>query len=112
MPQINFIGNVEGRDLFGGKAEVLVCDGFTGNIVLKFAESMYETLKIGFGEGEPFIQKFNFENYGGVPVLGINGVVMIGHGISNGKAISNMILRAAEAVEKDLTGKIKKAFEV
>ena len=109
--KISFVGNVEGRDIFSGKADVLVCDGFTGNIVLKFAESMYENLKDAFGENEPFIQKFNFENYGGVPVLGINGVVMIGHGISNGKAFSNMIFRAAEAVEKDLTGKIKKAFE-
>jgi len=75
--QINFVGNIEGRDLLMGKAEVYVCDGFTGNIILKFAESIYDIVQNRKIKDEYF-NRFNFEMYGGVPVLGVNKPVIIG----------------------------------
>lgn len=107
--RINFIGNVEGRDIYQAIADVYVCDGYTGNIVLKFAESMYDVLKERF-PGEPFVENFNFENYGGVPILGIRGISIIGHGISNGKAIASMVSSAVLAVQSGLVEKIEAAF--
>lgn len=105
----NFIGNVEGRDLFNEKADVIVCDGFTGNIMLKLAESFYElTVKKGFKDS--FFQGLNYEQYGGSPVLGVNAPVIIGHGISNPEAIKNMILLSREMIETNLVNKIKEAF--
>jgi glycerol-3-phosphate acyltransferase PlsX len=109
-PLINFVGNMEGRDVYHGKAEIYVCDGFTGNIVLKFAESLYDAFKTRF-TGDPVMETFNFENYGGVPVLGINGIVIIGHGISTPKAIANMIHQAVSAAQTGLVKKVKEAFE-
>ena len=88
---IRFIGNVEGRDVFNDKADVIVCDGFTGNIILKTAEAMYDAAKHQNLENDSFFGRFHFENYGGTPVLGVNKPVIIGHGISNAKAFSNMI---------------------
>ena len=88
---IRFIGNVEGRDVFNDKADVIVCDGFTGNIILKTAEAMYDAAKHQNLENDSFFGRFHFENYGGTPVLGVNNPVIIGHGISNAKAFSNMI---------------------
>jgi phosphate acyltransferase len=108
--KFNFIGNVEGRDLYRGHADAFVCDGFTGNVVLKFGESMYELLKSRFG-GDDFIETFNFENYGGVPILGVKGISIIGHGISTAKAVSNMITSAFMAAENQLVAKIEAAFE-
>ena len=90
---INFIGNVEGRDLFNEKADVIVCDGFTGNVVLKQAESFF-TILAKRNLLDNYFKRFNYENYGGTPVLGVSGNVLIGHGISNDKAIKNMILLA------------------
>jgi phosphate acyltransferase len=110
-PQVNFTGNAEGRDLYMSLADVYVCDGFTGNIVLKFGESLYNVLKTRY-KSDDFIESFNFENYGGVPVLGVKGISMIGHGISSGKAIEMMIVRAIEAAESDLLIKIEEAFQV
>ncbi len=104
--QINFIGNIEGRDLLKGKAEVMVCEGFTGNVILKFAESIYDLVKSRNINDEHF-NRFNFEIYGGVPVLGVNKPVIIGHGISHAIAFKNMILMAEKMLQKDLTGKIK-----
>ena len=69
--QINFIGNVEGRDLLPDKADVYVCEGFTGNVILKFAESIYDIVQSRNINDEHF-NRFNFEIYGGVPVLGVN----------------------------------------
>jgi phosphate acyltransferase len=109
-PEINFIGNIEGRDLFNGKAHVMVCDGFTGNIILKMAESFYEMV-IKRGVKNEFFDRFNYENYGGTPILGINSTVVIGHGISNAKAIKNMILLTREVTEARLAEKIKEAFK-
>jgi glycerol-3-phosphate acyltransferase PlsX len=106
--QINFIGNVEGRDLLTGKADVMVCEGFTGNVILKFAESIYDIVNRRQINDEHF-NRFNFEIYGGVPVLGVNKPVIIGHGISHAIAFKNMILMAEKMLQKDLIGKIKKS---
>ena len=107
--QINFIGNVEGRDLLTDKADVMVCEGFTGNVLLKFAESIYDIVQRRNINDEHF-NRFNFEIYGGVPVLGVNKPVIIGHGISEGIAFKNMIMMAKKMIENDLVGKIKNAF--
>ena len=106
---INFIGNIEGRDLFSGKADVVVCDGFTGNIVLKQAEGVYELMKKR-GLQDEFFDRFNYENYGGTPILGVKGNVIIGHGISNDIAVKNMILHAYEVATSGLTSSINEAF--
>lgn len=103
---INFIGNIEGRDVLVDKADVMVCEGFTGNIILKLAESLYEITHRKNIEHEYF-DRFNFENYGGTPVLGITKPVIIGHGISQAKAFKNMILVAQKMIEKDVLGKMK-----
>ncbi len=107
---INFIGNVEGRDILLDKADVMVCEGFTGNIILKLAESMYEITKQKNIHHEYF-DRFNFENYGGTPVLGVAKPVIIGHGISQAKAFKNMIKVAQKMIETDLLGKMKSAFQ-
>lgn len=107
--KINFIGNAEGRDLFTDHADVFVCDGFTGNVVLKLAESFYVvTLKKGFKDD--FFDRFNYEEYGGSPILGVNAPVIIGHGISTPKAIKNMILLSRDMIESKFIDKIKSAF--
>jgi glycerol-3-phosphate acyltransferase PlsX len=108
--QVNFIGNVEGRDLLSGKAEVMVCDGYTGNVILKFAESIYDIVQRRNINDEHF-NRFNFEIYGGVPVLGVNKPVIIGHGISHAVAFKNMILMAEKMLEKDLMEKIKNSLK-
>jgi glycerol-3-phosphate acyltransferase PlsX len=107
---INFIGNIEGRDLFNDKADVVVCDGFTGNVVLKLAESFY-TLIDQKKLSDPYFDRFNYEIYGGTPVLGVDGNVLIGHGISNENAIKNMILLGKDLINSKLNSKIKKAFK-
>jgi glycerol-3-phosphate acyltransferase PlsX len=107
---INFIGNIEGRDIFSGKADVIVCDGFTGNIVLKQAEGIFSLMKKR-GITDEYFDSFNYENYGGTPILGIRGNVIIGHGISNDIAIKNMLLHSYEVASSGLAKKIKKAFK-
>ncbi len=107
--KINFIGNAEGRDLFSDHADVFVCDGFTGNVVLKLAETFYVvTLKKGFKD--EFFDRFNYEQYGGSPILGVNAPVIIGHGISIPEAIKNMILLSRNMIESKFIDKIKSAF--
>jgi glycerol-3-phosphate acyltransferase PlsX len=106
----NFIGNIEGRDLFDDKCDVIVCDGFTGNVVLKEAEAFYYLMKKR-GMLDDYFSRFNYEIYGGSPILGINSNVVVGHGISNDQAIKNMIMLTAECVEADLSKKIKEAFK-
>lgn len=105
----NFIGNVEGRDLFNNKADVVVCEGFTGNVVLKEAEAFYTLIKKR-GLSDEYFDRFNYELYGGTPILGVNGSVMIGHGISSPLAIQNMILLSLEVTESKLNEKIREAF--
>ena len=118
--KINFIGNIEGRDILQGKADVVVCDGFLGNVLLKFAESVPSFLKVKFknyaAEGlmqtilmgllknplRKIFKDFDYQEFGGVPLLGVNGVSIIGHGSSTPKAIANMMLRAEEMVNKKI----------
>lgn len=127
---LNFIGNVEGRDILKGKAHVVVCDGFIGNIILKFGESVPSFFKnrlkqyaakslftklIGLmmrGTLRAALKSMDYEEYGGVPVLGVNGVSIIGHGKSSPKAIKNMVLKAEEAVKKRINYKIQEALAV
>jgi len=106
----NFVGNVEGRDLFNDKADVIVCDGFTGNIMLKLAESFY-VLTIKKGLKDEFFDRFNYEQYGGSPVLGVNAPVVIGHGISSPLAVKNMVLQSREMITTGLVEKIRMAFK-
>lgn len=105
----NFIGNVEGRDLFNDKADVIVCDGFTGNVVLKEMEAFY-SIYLKRKLKDEFFDRFNYEIYGGTPILGINSNVIIGHGISNANAIKNMLLLAQDVVQSKLSERIKAVF--
>lgn len=107
--QLNFIGNIEGRDILMPKADVLVCEGFTGNVVLKLAESIYDIVKRRNIHDEHF-DRFNFEQYGGVPVLGVSKPVIIGHGISHATAFKNMIRIAQRMIETGLLEKMKSSF--
>jgi len=106
----NFVGNVEGNDFFNDKADVVICDGFTGNVLLKQAEAFYSLIKER-GVHDGYLDKLNFEDFGGTPVLGVNKPVLIGHGHSSEFAIKNMILMTRNVIEKGLTDKIKHAFE-
>jgi len=107
---INFVGNIEGRDLFMDKADVMVCEGFTGNVILKLAESLYEISHSQQITNEYF-DRFNFENYGGTPVLGVAKPVVIGHGISRAKSFKNMIRVAQKMIETDVLGSMTKELE-
>ncbi|HEU4862014.1 MAG TPA: phosphate acyltransferase PlsX [Chitinophagaceae bacterium] len=103
---INFVGNLEGRDVFLDKADVMVCEGFTGNIILKLAESLYDITQRKKIQHEYF-DRFNFENYGGTPVLGVNKPVIIGHGISQAKSFKNMIVLAQKMIDKKVMQRMK-----
>ncbi|HET6511946.1 MAG TPA: phosphate acyltransferase PlsX [Candidatus Kapabacteria bacterium] len=126
--KINFIGNVEGRDVKRDTADVIVCDGFVGNVILKFAESVLTALKarLKAHAEKGLMQKlmsgvtakvlkvvlkdYDYQEYGGVPLLGVKGVAIIGHGRSTPKALRNMILKAEEMVIKDVNGHIQRAL--
>jgi phosphate acyltransferase len=109
-PDIHFIGNVEGRDIFLDHADVLVCEGFTGNVILKLAESLHGIMERQNVHTEYF-DRFNFEDYGGTPVLGVNKPVIIGHGISRAKAYKNMLLLAQKMISTQLLEKMATAFK-
>ena len=126
---INFIGNVEGRDVLKSTADVIVCDGFVGNVILKFAESvltvlktrlrrhaetgLIQKLKVGLITStlRVILKDFDYQEYGGVPLLGAKGVTIIGHGSSTPKAIKNMILKADEMLTKGINQKIELALQ-
>ena len=108
--QINFIGNIEGRDVFLDHADVLVCEGFTGNVILKLAESLHGIMERQNVHTEYF-DRFNFEDYGGTPVLGVNKPVIIGHGISRAKAYTNMLRLAEKMISTKLLEKMAAAFK-
>jgi len=126
--RLNFIGNIEGRDILKGKAQVIVCDGFVGNVILKFGESvpsflkaklksyaagnLVRTLLIAAARGSlrASLKDMDYEEFGGVPVLGVNGVSLIGHGSSSPKAIRNMILKAVEVANTHLNSHIEEAM--
>jgi glycerol-3-phosphate acyltransferase PlsX len=123
--KLNFIGNVEGNDILNSNVDVAVCDGFTGNIIIKFAESVNDLLKtkmrryadrgllrkiwIGIFAGtmKNILGDFDYQWHGGVPLLGVNGVSIIGHGKSTPLAVKNMIKRAEEIVRKEVNKKIE-----
>ncbi|WP_395766902.1 phosphate acyltransferase PlsX [Aquirufa sp.] len=108
--KLNFVGNLEGKDVFRGKADVIVTDGFTGNIVLKMGESIYNIMKEQ-GMVNEFVDRTNYENYGGSPIIGINGNVIIAHGASSPTAIMNMIYLCQNIVKSNVCQKIKAAIE-
>lgn len=126
---LNFIGNVEGRDILKGKAQVVVCDGFVGNVILKFGESvpgflksklrqyagasLWRKLLIGMARGSlrASLRDMDYEEFGGVPVLGVNGVSIIGHGSSSPKAFKNMILTAVRVARSQLNKYIEEAMQ-
>lgn len=126
---LNFIGNIEGGDVLKGTANVVVCDGFIGNIILKFAESVIGLLrkkaeqfarksflnKIRVltmkGTLKKILKEFDYQVYGGVPLLGVKGVCIIGHGSSSPLAIKNMICRAKEMFEKNIVNKIETSLK-
>lgn len=125
---LNFIGNIEGRDILKGKAQVIVCDGFVGNVILKFGESvpsflksklkqyasgnMFRKLLVGMARGSlrASLREMDYEEFGGVPVLGVNGVSIVGHGSSSPKAVKNMILKAVEVAKSQLSTYIEEAM--
>ncbi len=127
---LNFIGNIEGRDVLLGTADVVVCDGLIGNIVLKFAESVLglfkskvrnyakksivNALKVAVLKPalRNILKDMDYQQYGGVPLLGVNGVVIIGHGKSSPIAIQNMIFTAIEQVKRDINKKIERALNI
>ena len=111
QPGINFVGNVEGRDLFYDRAEVIVCEGFVGNVALKMAESVYDIFRVQKGFTDPFLDNFNFEIYGGTPILGINSPVIISHGIAHAFAFRNMIDVAGKVISSNLIGVFKEHFK-
>lgn len=106
----NFIGNIEGNEIFDDHVDVIVCDGFVGNVVLKQAEGFYKLIRKQKIQNE-FFERFNYEIYGGTPVLGVNSNVIIGHGISNDIAIKNMILHTRDVINANLPPKIKQFFK-
>jgi len=107
---INFRGNIEGHHLFTDEmTDVIICDGFVGNVVLKMAEKFYVIARER-GMKDTFFDRLNFEVVGGTPVVGINENVVVGHGISNRKAIMNMVMQTRDVVYADLAGKIKEAL--
>lgn len=123
---LNFIGNIEGRDILKGTADVIVCDGFVGNIILKYTESFFDVFrkkinikarmnprsKLGLFMLSPVLKKimkeFDYQEYGGVPLLGINGVAIICHGDSSPKAIMNAIERAYLMIVREVNEHIRK----
>jgi glycerol-3-phosphate acyltransferase PlsX len=109
-PELNFVGNVEGIDMFTDKADVIVTDGFTGNVVLKQIEAL-TAIFTKRGLRDSYIDSFNYENFGGTPILGVNAPVFIGHGKSSSKAIKNMILASQEMVYSNLIKNFRKAFK-
>ena len=108
--KINFIGNIEGRDILMDKADVLVCEGFVGNVILKMAESLYDIAIERQIQHDAFFSKFNYEAVGGTSVLGVSKPVIIGHGISNDTAFGNMILLAEKMLHCQLCKAIEESF--
>jgi len=127
---LNFIGNVEGRDVLRGVADVFVCDGIVGNIVLKFGESLAAAFRArlqGLARGSLWrrmlfwllrpalrraFREFDYQHYGGVPILGVRGTVIVGHGRSTPLALRNMLVRAQEAVRRSLVQRLETAMQL
>ena len=109
-PSINFVGNIEGNDLFRERmTDVIVCDGFVGNVIIKQAEAFHEIYKQR-NLKDSFFDRLDYENIGGTPIVGINANVVIGHGISQRRAIMNMVLQTRDVVHANLAQRIKEAI--
>ncbi len=127
--KLNFIGNVEGRDILKGNVDIIVCDGFSGNIILKFGESFISFLKdrvrsyadkgilnkiyalITKKVFKESLKDMDYQSHGGVPLLGVNGISIIGHGSSSPLAMKNMILKANTMYQRNLINKLKEGRE-
>lgn len=127
--ELNFVGNVEGRDILAGTVDIVICDGFVGNVILKFAESIADWLKtkiksymnesftnklrtfIAKGIFKNLFSPFDYQRQGGVPLLGVDGISIIGHGKSSPLAIKNMIFNARDIYRKNLVYKFKEAIK-
>lgn len=107
--EINFVGNVEGRDIFSNDFDVVVCDGFSGNILIKVCEGLYYRLAKR-GVQDDYLDKFNFKHYGGSALLGVNSPVIIGHGISKAQTFVKMVEMARDMVENKMVENIKNQF--
>jgi len=123
---VSFIGNVEGRDVYAGEADVIVCDGFTGNVTLKVSEGLVETVeallhdelaatfggRVGYVLSRQAFRRFrrrvDYSEYGGAPLVGLNGLCIVGHGRSSAKAVANAVTMAARAVNEDLLGRLSR----
>lgn len=123
---VNFIGNIEGREIYSGKADVIVCDGFTGNVVLKTSEGLVETVEALLGEElqgtfssqmgyllsrrafRRFRRRVDYSEYGGVPLLGVAGLTIVGHGRSSAKAVRNAIAVAFRFATGDLIQRVER----
>ena len=123
---VNFIGNVEGRHVYSGDADVIVCDGFTGNVTLKLSEGLVETVeallhdelaatfggRVGYVLSRQAFRRFrrrvDYSEYGGAPLVGLNGLCIVGHGRSSAKAVANAVTMAVRAVEEDLLGRLSR----
>jgi glycerol-3-phosphate acyltransferase PlsX len=127
--ELNFVGNIEGKDLLGDKAEIVICDGFEGNVALKtmegVAEAVIQRLKEGLKKGLRFklgslllkplllsvFKQMDYSEIGGAPLLGVNGLVLVCHGRSRAKAIKNSIRQAVVCLEKDVVGNLKSSID-
>jgi glycerol-3-phosphate acyltransferase PlsX len=123
---VRFVGNVEGRDVYAGEADVIVCDGFTGNVTLKISEGLVETVehllhdelsatfgtRVGYLLSRQAYRRFrkrvDYSEYGGAPLLGVNGICIVGHGRSSAKAVRNAVAMAARAVEEGLLERLSR----
>lgn len=108
---IHFAGNIEGRDLLLSKADVVVTDGFTGNILLKFAESLYDVIQVQRGLNDTYLDRFNHRLYAGVPVLGVKKPLVVGHGVSDAMSFSGMLGMARKMIESQICDKIATALK-
>ena len=122
--KVHFVGNIEGRDVFAGDADVIVCDGFTGNFTLKVSEGLVETvesllrdelsstfsgrvgLALSLQAFRRFRRRVDYSEYGGAPLVGLAGLCIVGHGRSSSKAVANAVTMAVRAVQEDLVGRI------
>ena len=123
---VRFIGNIEGRDVFAGHADVVVCDGFTGNITLKLSEGLVDTVegllhdelastfggRVGYALSRQAFRRFRLRvdhsDYGGAPLVGVNGLCIVAHGRSSAKAIANAVTMASRAVDADLVARLRR----